>query len=1047
MSSRAASGRKRLRPPQIAAQPSLAPLLETAVDSSEAHPDELASSARPVHPPTPAPSIRSRSSSSPAPSSSSLSFLSMPARTGPLGFLVPMPARDQVAQWLPPSRRPSGYDVPGDVIPYHAPSDDSQQRAPREKILPFRATNPNRDSTPVPSYHEHFASTSSVTQQSTSGARPRALPPYPNAPAVQTGWAALSDSKTAEALSDPPNYSERARQSSTDTAYPYPYPASSSSLSLQTSEPSWSNARFAHPTEMPQPPYYSPPPHSSTLLLPSRFHQVPGALPLDPNHTPPPRMVAADYSLDPANQYPTPQSSSFSSPSTSFAVLPQSSFPQHVSQSSGAITYEARGDPAMHSRQSISSSGSSSGNSDPPAAVASSSSSRVATSAPAFVFPSSRSRMRPSTTSSPGISGFRFRGRRKSAKVAPVEIAAVPETPLPPQPVSPTAAASVRSAPTPQASGRMVSPTAASSQSAEPFYFPGARTRAHPKSSTPIRFRRRKDGNGERPGLLGIELSRKKSSVVPSLPSPESLDREVTTPIPSVRRPSLGETHGSPESMMPIMTRIGSYPLDSYDAALIEADRQTFELLRKINSTNTPSFHNYGDQPPMQVLDLGCGAGHWMLDAAAAWRSAGTQIVGFDMTDTTKALWPLAQRQGLTSNMRFVKGNFIKQALPFPDGTFQLVRMANLALCIPHERWDFVLNQVWRVLSIGGRLEFIDDQMFFPYGKPAVLDAPQLDTSIPSTAFSRLSLADVVAGGDGDSEIYNVEEEQEEETSTPTESHVDPEVWHEQAASARELESLFESMMNLKYGIHLRPNEFVFEMLVRAFGGVKEITAMHLTLAPPEQQLPTDDDPLATSPGLILWPSTFIPMPQPELESHVSKHQRVLLSCKTALTEYAAEIAEIGEGQTQSDAAQEALWDYQNFLRERFNPPPEGPSSDTSSSDANSIHDSVFSLSSVASEALDAMREYQSDLYSRYSQARSPTPTQRMSVLSSASTVMESPIMGTGGRRASRVQGRDRLGSVVSSIAPPYSRTELTHVRTFYVYEATKRSGGRFGRI
>jgi ubiquinone/menaquinone biosynthesis C-methylase UbiE len=89
----------------------------------------------------------------------------------------------------------------------------------------------------------------------------------------------------------------------------------------------------------------------------------------------------------------------------------------------------------------------------------------------------------------------------------------------------------------------------------------------------------------------------------------------------------------------------------------VDSDRQTAELLRKVNATNTPSFHNYGGRPPRTVLDLGCGAGHWMLDAAMAWRNSGTQIIGFDMVDTTKGMWPVAQRQGIVDNIKFVRGN------------------------------------------------------------------------------------------------------------------------------------------------------------------------------------------------------------------------------------------------------------------------------------------------------------------------------------------------------------------------------------------------------
>ncbi|KAK7031602.1 hypothetical protein R3P38DRAFT_2522078 [Favolaschia claudopus] len=670
------------------------------------------------------------------------------------------------------------------------------------------------------------------------------------------------------------------------------------------------------------------------------------------------------------------------------------------------------------------------------------------------------------------------------------------------------------------------------------FYFPSSRTRAHPKSPTQFAL-----GKATKPKFFKLGLKNKKATMpsvsgpVPWVPPPERqpsplqrtllmqpVDEEQYAmqaedprgsydddglDMDSTYRDSMLAEPPSPQ----IVTKVGTYPLDAYDAGLIDGDLQTWELLRKINATNTPSFHNYGGRPPRHVLDLGCGAGHWMLDAAMAWRNSGTQIVGFDMVDTTKGMWPAAQRQGIANNLQFVRGNFIKQPLPFPDGSFQLVRMASLALCIPHESWEFVLDQVWRVLAVGGRLEFIDDHIFFPYGKPPVLTprsqmsspVPTLDTMIPSTVFSRMSLNDVVnpsVRDDTDSQIYDLygveEEDEASDTDTVASAQADPEGWHEQAASARELEALFEHMMNVKYGIHLRPSDFVGDMLMRVFGGVKEMSSLHLTLAPPEQgdgaggipnQRPASigsrprtgrferaqvaatagvnpDDALGHCPGLILWPSTFIPMPLPELEAHVTRHMRVLLSCKGSLIDYAAEIADQGEGETQSEAAMETLWEYQNFLRERFNPPPEDHSramSDASSSvgDASSI----FSVSSVGTEALDAMREYQTELTGRFevpseppkpvrkpvqesaTPTRGPTPPpQRANAGESSGQAAAGSSTAPDRPRKSRSRGsrgKDR-SSVVSSIVPPYSRIELTHVRTFYVYEAVKQAQDRF---
>lgn len=62
------------------------------------------------------------------------------------------------------------------------------------------------------------------------------------------------------------------------------------------------------------------------------------------------------------------------------------------------------------------------------------------------------------------------------------------------------------------------------------------------------------------------------------------------------------------------------------------SDYYTNVLLQRLNKKKTPSFHDY-TVPPQHVLDLGCGEGHWVKEAAAAWAEHGTQIVGFDLVD------------------------------------------------------------------------------------------------------------------------------------------------------------------------------------------------------------------------------------------------------------------------------------------------------------------------------------------------------------------------------------------------------------------------------
>ncbi|KAF7966001.1 hypothetical protein HWV62_40505 [Athelia sp. TMB] len=176
--------------------------------------------------------------------------------------------------------------------------------------------------------------------------------------------------------------------------------------------------------------------------------------------------------------------------------------------------------------------------------------------------------------------------------------------------------------------------------------------------------------------------------------------------------------------------------MQGYDNLLLENDRYTNELLQRLNTNGSPTFHDYGQNPPKNILDLGCGQGLWVAEAAAAWREHGTRVTGFDLVDIASNAWE--SEGGPLDNVIWRQGNFLKYPLPFADETFQLVRMANLSLAIPLDSWSFVISEVRRVLAPGGRLELIDDQIMFPYHHTAT---PILPPRLPSPSPSLSSLA------------------------------------------------------------------------------------------------------------------------------------------------------------------------------------------------------------------------------------------------------------------------------------------------------------------
>jgi len=236
-----------------------------------------------------------------------------------------------------------------------------------------------------------------------------------------------------------------------------------------------------------------------------------------------------------------------------------------------------------------------------------------------------------------------------------------------------------------------------------------------------------------------------------------------------------------------------------------------------------------------------------------------------------------------------------------------------------------------------------------------------------------------------------------------------------------------------------------------------------------------DLNPLLHSPGLILWPSTFIPMPPAEVEAHSLKHNRVLLSCKAALSEYAAEISD--ENEVDDEGMMEAMWDYENFLQQRFNPPP-GTNTDSPSASSSSVIDDDnddrltiggarshrsradnMSVSSVTTESQSAMWDYQFELRHHFAwpldeggSAKSPSRSQEQtSAATNTAFRQESPITQDRNVRPSPPPSISTVlpsfqSTRAVSIAPPnYSRFEPTHVRTFHVYEAIKMDESVFG--
>ncbi|THH12300.1 hypothetical protein EW146_g7748 [Bondarzewia mesenterica] len=125
------------------------------------------------------------------------------------------------------------------------------------------------------------------------------------------------------------------------------------------------------------------------------------------------------------------------------------------------------------------------------------------------------------------------------------------------------------------------------------------------------------------------------------------------------------------------------------------------------------TMHQF-ETPPSMVLDLGCGCGFWAIEVARKYPEC--TVIGLDLTDDQPDLSHLHDMSGIGGRVKWAHGNFL-EALNFPDNTFDLVRIAFSALGVPEYEWQYLLEEILRVLKPGGIFELIEDDLIFPVGR------------------------------------------------------------------------------------------------------------------------------------------------------------------------------------------------------------------------------------------------------------------------------------------------------------------------------------------
>lgn len=111
----------------------------------------------------------------------------------------------------------------------------------------------------------------------------------------------------------------------------------------------------------------------------------------------------------------------------------------------------------------------------------------------------------------------------------------------------------------------------------------------------------------------------------------------------------------------------------------------------------------------ISVLDVGCGAGHWVIENAENYPKS--TFVGLDMS-------PIFPKDDKPQNAGFIECNVLDGGLPFPSNTFDFVHQKLIHAEFTENQWLLLIKEIARVLKPSGYAEFMEVENYIHNSRP-----------------------------------------------------------------------------------------------------------------------------------------------------------------------------------------------------------------------------------------------------------------------------------------------------------------------------------------
>ena len=127
---------------------------------------------------------------------------------------------------------------------------------------------------------------------------------------------------------------------------------------------------------------------------------------------------------------------------------------------------------------------------------------------------------------------------------------------------------------------------------------------------------------------------------------------------------------------------------------------------------------------PSTVLDVACGVfANWIIEAAQHVDFKNAHFTGLEIAPIRLNMQILPD--DIAARVSTKKSDILRTPWPFPDNSFDMVRLGHLSTCVPDHRWSDIFDEASRVCSSHGLIEVIDTNSHLGYKEHCTSFSPK----------------------------------------------------------------------------------------------------------------------------------------------------------------------------------------------------------------------------------------------------------------------------------------------------------------------------------